>query len=255
MALFDLTGKVIIVTGAGSGIGRATAQMLAGQGATVVVADIAEGPANETVQLVTDAGGSARAFVGDIGDEDTCNALVAEAVKDGRLDGLVNNAGIMDYFAGVGDAATDLYRKVFRVNVDGPFFLSRAAMPHLIEAKGAIVNIASEAGIRGAAAGAIYTMSKHAVVGLTRNTAYTYAKQGVRCNAVAPGGVNTNIGQSMPQDKINMAGMGAITPVHQSALGMAEPEQLASLVTYLISDEAANVNGAIIPNDGGWSAG
>jgi len=98
-------------------------------------------------------------------------------------------------------------------------------------------------------------MSKHAVVGLTRNTAYTYGKQGVRCNAVCPGGVNTNIGQSMPQEKLNMAGLGAITPVHQSALGMAEPEQLASLVTYLMTDEAANVSGAIIPNDGGWSAG
>lgn len=255
MALFDLTGKVVIITGAGSGIGRATAQMVAGQGATVIVADIAKGPANDTVQLITDAGGSARAFVGDVGDEDTAAALVAEAAKDGRVDGLVNNAGIMDYFAGIAHADTELYRRVFRVNVDGPFFLTRAAMPHLLEAKGSIVNISSAAGIRGGAAGVIYTMSKHAVVGLTRNTAYTYAKLGVRCNAVCPGGVNTNIGRSMPQDKLNMEGLGAITPIHQSATRTAEPEELASLVTYLLSDEASNVSGAIIPNDGGWSAG
>ena len=108
---------------------------------------------------------------------------------------------------------------------------------------------------KGAAAGAIYTMSKHALNGLTRNTAYMYARQGVRCNAMCPGGVDTNIAQSMPQDKLNLAGLGALGPVHGSALGSATSEQQASLITYLLSDEASNVSGAIIPNDGGWSAG
>ncbi len=255
MTVFDLSGKVVIVTGAGSGIGRSTALMVAAQGATVIVADIAADPANETVRLVTEAGGNARAFVGDVGDEAVCEALVAEAVKDGRLDGLVNNAGIMDYFAPVGEADTELYRKVFRVNVDGPFFLMRAAMPHLLESKGSIVNVSSEAGIRGAAAGAIYTMSKHALVGLTRNTAYMYGRQGVRCNAMCPGGVETNIGQSMPQDKLNLGGLGMLGPVHQSALGQSSSEQQAALITFLLADEASNVSGAIIPNDGGWWAG
>lgn len=253
--MIDMTGKTFIVTGAGSGIGRATAVLLAKQGASVVVSDIADGPANETVALITAAGGKARAFVGDVGDEATSAALVKEALQDGHLNGVVNNAGIMDYFAGVGDAETELLRKVFRVNVDGPFFLSRAAMPHLLESKGAIVNTSSAAGIRGAAAGVIYTMSKHAIVGLTKNTAYTYGRQGVRCNAVAPGGVATNIAQSMPQDKLNMAGLGAITPVHQSALRTGEPEELANTIVFLLSDDASFVNGAIVPVDGGWDAG
>lgn len=253
--MIDMTGKTFIVTGAGSGIGRSTAVLLAKQGASVVVSDIADGPANETVAIITAAGGKARAFVGDVGDEATAAALVKEALRDGHLNGVVNNAGIMDYFAGVGDAETELLRKVFRVNVDGPFFLSRAAMPHLLESKGAIVNTTSAAGIRGAAAGVIYTMSKHAVVGLTKNTAYTYGRQGVRCNAVAPGGVATNIAQSMPQDKLNMAGLGAITPVHQSALRTGEPEELANMIVFLLSDDASFVNGAIVPVDGGWDAG
>ncbi|HZK06209.1 MAG TPA: SDR family oxidoreductase [Actinomycetaceae bacterium] len=255
MALIDMTGKTIIITGAGSGIGRATARMLAEQGASVIVADIADGPANETVQLITEAGGIARAFVGDVGDEEQCAALVEDAMKDGHLDGLVNNAGIMDYFAGVGESTTELYRKVFRVNVDGPFFLSRAAMPHLLESKGSIVNTSSAAGIRGAAAGAIYTMSKHAVVGLTRNTAYTYGRRGVRCNAVCPGGVATNIGASMPQDRLNMEGLGAITPIHQGALRTGDSEELAAMIVFLLSDEASFVNGLIAPVDGGWAAG
>ncbi|HQR25617.1 MAG TPA: SDR family oxidoreductase [Nocardioides sp.] len=252
---FDLSGKVAVVTGAGSGIGRSCAQLLAAAGAEVVVADLAD-TAHETVRLITEAGGRATASVGDVSDEETAAALIAGAAAGGRLDVLVNNAGVMDLFAGAADVDTAMWERCLRVNATAPFFLTRAALPVMLEGgAGSIVNVASEAGIRGGAAGAAYTASKHAVVGLTRNTAFVYAQRGIRCNAVCPGGVETNIMSSIDPTRIHQEGMAALGPVHQTARGTATPEQIASLVLYLASDESANVNGAIIPNDGGWSAG
>ena len=123
------------------------------------------------------------------------------------------------------------------------------------DADGSIVNVSSEAGIRGAAAGAAYTASKHGLIGLTRNTAYMYGKAGVRCNAIMPGGVETNIMASIDQSKLDMEGLGVLGAVHAGALRNAKPDELAALVVFLLAVEASNVNGALIANDGGWSAG
>ena len=251
-----LSDRVVIITGAGSGIGRATALQVAEAGAHVVVADLNEAAANESVELITQAGGSASAAVGDISDPAVVDSIVADAAGRGRIGGLVNNAGIMDLFAGAGETDDQTWERCLRVNLTAPFLLTRAVLPHMVEAgSGSIVNTASEAGIRGAAAGAAYTASKHGVVGLTRNTAYTYAKQGVRTNAVLPGGVETNIMASIDPSKINQEGMAAISPVHQTAVRNAKPDEIAVLIVFLLADEAINVNGAIIPNDGGWMAG
>ncbi len=248
--------RSVIITGAGSGIGRASALQVAALGAHTVVSDLNAETAGETVRLIEEAGGSASASVGDISDPAVVDAVVAEAAAHGPLRGLVNNAGVMDVFAGAGETDDATWERCLRVNLTAPFLLTRAVLPSMLEAGGgSIVNIASEAGIRGAAAGAAYTASKHGVVGLTRNTAYVYARRGVRTNAVLPGGVATNIMDSIDPSKIDQAGMGAITPVHQTAIRNAEPAELAALVAFLIADESSNVNGAIIPSDGGWSAG
>jgi NAD(P)-dependent dehydrogenase (short-subunit alcohol dehydrogenase family) len=256
MSVIDLTGKVAIITGGGSGIGRATAQLFAELGATVVVSDIAES-AHETVATIESAGGTASAVVGDIGDAALADSVIAAAVeRHGRLDVLVNNAGIMDHFSGAANTDDELWRRIMRVNLDGPFFLTRAALKVMLpQGSGSIVNVASEAGIRGAAAGAAYTASKHGLVGLTRNTAYMYAKQGIRANAICPGGVETNVMTPDVQQHIDQEGLGALTPVHQSAQRTAQPLEQANLAAFLASDAASNVSGAIIPNDGGWFAG
>jgi NAD(P)-dependent dehydrogenase (short-subunit alcohol dehydrogenase family) len=251
-----LSDRVVIITGAGSGIGRAAALQAAAAGAHVVVADLNEGAAAETVELITQAGGAASASAGDVADQATVHRIVADASTHGKIGGLVNNAGVMDLFAGAAETDDATWERCIRVNLTAPFLLVRAVLPHLLEAgTGSIVNIASEAGVRGAAAGAAYTASKHGVVGLTKNTAYTYGKRGIRSNAVLPGGVETNIMSSIDPSKINQDGLGAIGPVHQSAVRNAKPDEIAALVTFLLADEAINVNGAIVPSDGGWSAG
>ncbi|HWK82016.1 MAG TPA: SDR family oxidoreductase, partial [Thermomicrobiales bacterium] len=146
----------------------------------------------------------------------------------------------------------EIWSRVIRVNVESVMRLSRAVVPlFLAQGGGAIVNVTSEAGLRGSCAGVAYTASKHAVIGITKNTAFMYGPSGIRVNAVAPGGVATGIVANFGSE----LAMQRLGPLFQVAAGLpAQPEQLAAAITYLASDDSSNVNGAILPSDGGWSA-
>ena len=239
-------GRTVIVTGAGSGIGRATAARIAREGGRVVAVDISEARLTE---LATDlAGADVVTVVGDITRQDDVDAVVAAAGD--RIDGLANVAGINDDQTPLHEVTDAMWDRVLGVNVTGMMRLTRAVLARMLAAgRGSIVNIASEAGLRGSAAGVAYTTSKHAVIGLTRSTAYMYGPSGIRVNAVAPGGVATNIearsGSELGAARIQ-AGLSVLP-------GIAMPEQLAASITFLLSDDGTNLNGVILPSDGGWS--
>lgn len=240
-------GKTIIVTGAGSGIGRATAVRIAREGGRVIATDvIADRLDDARAEL---AGLEVETVVGDVSQAETIERIVLAA--GGRVDGLANVAGIMDAFLPPSEVDDATWERVLTVNLTGPMRLTRAVLPLMIAAgSGAIVNVASEAALRGSAAGAAYTSSKHAIAGFTKSVAFFHGPQGIRANAVAPGAVATNIEAPMRSDYA----AGRIGPIMQVVIPpVAQPEQLAAAITWLLSDDSANVNGAILPSDGGWS--
>ncbi|WP_416964917.1 glucose 1-dehydrogenase [Streptomyces sp. Agncl-13] len=248
-----LDGRSVIVTGAGSGIGRAAALAFAAEGAKVVVADLNVDGAEAVVKEIEQAGGTAVAVTGDLSEQAVVDEVVATAVERfGGVDVLVNNAGIMDRMSALADVADAEWERVIRVNLTAPFLLTRAVLPHMLTAgRGAIVNTASEAGLRGSAAGAAYTASKHGVVGLTKNLAVMYRKQGIRANAIAPGATATNISVDADREGLGPATLG---PHFVNVGRLAQPEEQAAAIVFLASDAASNINGVILPVDDGWSA-
>lgn len=254
--MFSLANKIALVTGAGSGIGASIAEVFAKAGAQIYVADVKEGGARETVQRINESGGRAEFVRLDIAEPSECAAVADRVLRDsGRLDILVNNAGI----GHVGTLATtdvaDLDR-VHAVNVRGTFLITKAFLPSMLERRsGAIVNLASIGGILGVRDRLAYTITKHAVVGLTRAMALDHAKDGIRINAICPGRVETPWVQERlreyPDPKKAYEEMCATQPMGR----MGKPEEIAAAALYLASDEASFVTGAMLTPDGGWSAG
>jgi NAD(P)-dependent dehydrogenase (short-subunit alcohol dehydrogenase family) len=245
-------GQVAVLTGAGSGIGRATALRLAQEGARVIGCDVSATGLAATEGLLAAAGLQGTFLVADVTSEGDVERLVAAAGE--RLDILMNIAGIMDGFLPLGELDDATWERVLGVNLTGPMRLTRAALPPMLrQGGGVIVMVGSKASASGGSAGTAYTASKHGLVGLTKSIAYYYGPQGIRCNAVLPGGVETGIGATAAPRSA-----WAFERARLSMATMAPPvqaEAIATVLSWLASAEATNINGATIAADGGWSAG
>ncbi|ARA97007.1 SDR family oxidoreductase [Geobacillus thermodenitrificans] len=249
-----LEGKVAIVTGAASGMGKAIAQLFAKEGAKVVVSDIHEEGQQAVVKEITENGGTAIGITADVANKEHVERLIDETVQTfGSLDILVNNAGIMDNFVPAADVTDEWWEKVFAVNTTSVMRATRKALSIFLSKKsGVIINIASVGGLNGSRAGAAYTASKHAVIGLTKNVGFQYAKEGIRCNAIAPGGVSTNIGATITAP--HPFGMERATAGAHLNPRTGEPEEIAKIALFLASDDSSFINGAVIVADSGWTA-
>lgn len=241
--------KSVIITGAGSGIGRATAIAFAREGANVLAADIIGERAQETVEIIRQAGGSAEASQSDMSDRSEVDGMFERAISVfGRLDVYFGNAAVIDAGTACEDMSDELWHRNIAVNLSGNFYAARAALPHLARTKGNIVLTSSVASMGGLAGGVAYTASKYGVTGLVNQLACEVAARGIRVNAVAPGGVRTNIfdvmgGASEVDDFVK-----SVTPMGR----FAAPEEIAEPVLFLASDAASFITGTTLRVDGGW---
>lgn len=239
--------KVVAVTGAGDGIGRAIAERLGKDGYTVIVSDISEEKGNETVQIIKDAGGTADFVFVDAGKlEDNENLVKFALDKYGRLDAAVNNAGLGAPPAPLAKIDTAAFDRAMSVTLRGTFFGMHAQLDHFAEVgKGNIVNIISIGGLQATKNLSPYIAAKHGVVGLTETAALDYAEQGIRINGVAPGPIKTAALATLTEKMLKE--QEDLVPLHR----LGEPAEIAAAVSWLLSDEASFVTGVVLPVDGG----
>lgn len=244
---FDLAGRRVLITGAARGIGRATAELLVASGAKVIVNDLQEEDASIAAQEI----GAVAGFGADVSDEQQANQLLGRAEEAlGGLDGLVNNAGQLEQAAGVKRQSLANWQRVMDVNLQSVFLLSKGAAS-VMPSGGAIVNIASVAGLRAMPAANAYSVSKAGVVMMTQTMACELVRYGLRVNVIAPGFVETKMVQDFEdQGKFDVSAFARRTPMGR----LAKPEEIANAVVFLLSDQASYITGAVLPVDGGWTA-
>jgi NAD(P)-dependent dehydrogenase (short-subunit alcohol dehydrogenase family) len=249
-----LEGKSVIITGAGSGIGRAASLLFTKEGAKLIAVDRTDG-VKETVEQIRKAGGSAEAVTADAGSEQDVKAFIDLAVsKYGKLDAIWANAGISGGLVPIAEQTVEHWQEILRINLIGPFLAIKYSMPHMIaQNHGAIVCTASVAGLKSGASGHPYASSKAGVISLVQTTAYSLSGTGVRINAVCPGLIET--GMTKPVfDRAKQRGtadkIGQLNPLKRAG----QPHELAAMGLFLVSDEASYVNGQAIPVDGGLTA-
>jgi NAD(P)-dependent dehydrogenase (short-subunit alcohol dehydrogenase family) len=251
-----LNDKVIVITGGGGGMGRTIATLFAAEGAKVVLGEWNEQSLAEAVAEIRGRGGTASGVRGNVAVQADAEALIETAVSDyGRIDVLVNNAGVIDSNQGVGELADAVWERVMGINLNGPMYTSRKAVQHMLrQGGGNIINMVSTAGLGGASAGAAYTASKHGLVGLTRNTAWMYTNKNIRCNAICPGGVMTGMARDIDLSKVDPLGAERNGIYYSTMPKTLQPQEIARLALYLAGDDSSFISGAIISADYGWRA-
>lgn len=249
-----LTGKVAIVTGGASGIGKSCVELFLKEGASCLIADINVDMLNSVKEEFIDYSDKLEIAIVNVSIKEDVEKMVDIAIeKFGKLDILMNNAGVMDNLTPISNMDDEIWDKLISINLNSVMFGTRKAVRYFIENEksGVIINTSSLSGLCGGRGGLAYTTSKHAVIGLTKNVAFTYADANIRCNAICPSNTKTNILNDMRPDEL---GLKKATTGISGSVGTATAEQIAQTALFLASDDSSFVNGVALSVDGGWSA-